>query len=146
MTEREQLRANIKRQLNSYRELRAEMVQLQDELLRLEMLMSSPSGPNLDGMPRSPGFGNPVERMVTKHIDLEERYIAQIDDLVKRQTEIEKMIESLEPTERRLARFRYIDGLTWETVCDKMCYSWKQTHRIHSRMLDKLAELAERSE
>ena len=108
--------------------------------------MSSPSGPNLDGMPRSPGFGNPVERMVTKHIDLEERYIAQIDDLVKRQTEIEKMIESLEPTERRLARFRYIDGLTWETVCDKMCYSWKQTHRIHSRMLDKLAELAERSE
>lgn len=146
MTEREQLRADIKRQLNSYRELRAEMVQLQDELLRLEMLMSSPSGPNLDGMPRSPGISNPVERMVTKHIDLEERYIAQIEDLVKRQAEIEKMIESLEPTERRLARFRYIDGLTWETVCDKMCYSWKQTHRIHSRMLDKLAELAERSE
>lgn len=146
LTEREQLRTDIKRQLNSYRELRAEMVQLQDELLRLEMLMSSPSGPNLDGMPRSPGISNPVERMVTKHIDLEERYITQIDDLVKRQAEIENMIESLEPTERRLARFRYIDGLTWETVCDKMCYSWKQTHRIHARMLDKLAELAERSE
>ena len=50
------------------------------------------------------------------------------------------MLENLEPTERKLARFRYIDGLTWEEVCDVMAYSWRQTHRIHGRMLDKLAD------
>ena len=49
------------------------------------------------------------------------------------------MIEGLEPTERKLARFRYIDGLAWEAVCEMMTYSWRQTHRIHGRMLDKLA-------
>jgi hypothetical protein len=67
--------------------------------------------------------------------------------LAAAQAQIEDTIDALEPTERRLARFRYIDGLTWEKVCDRMCYSWMQTHRIHGRMLDKLvnAELIKRS-
>lgn len=138
MTEREQLRIDIKKRLNSYRELNAERRQILDELNRLEALMSSPSGPNLDGMPRSPGVGNPVERMVIKHITLQEKYRAQLVELTTAQELIEGMIEGLEPVERRLARFRYIDGLTWEDVCEKLCYSWRQTHRIHGRMLDKL--------
>lgn len=146
MTEREQVRIDIKRLLNSYRDLSAEHRQLSDELERLEVLMRSPSSPNMDGMPRSPGVSNPVESMTTKHIELEQRYQEQLEKLVARQVEIEDMIEGLEPTERRLARFRYIDGLTWETVCEKICYSWMQTHRIHGRMLDKLvdAELKKR--
>jgi RinA family phage transcriptional activator len=140
MTEREQIRLEIKRQLNSYRDLREEQRQLQDELQRLEELMSSPSGPNIDGMPRSPGVSNPVERMVTEHIILEDRYRAQIKKMVQQQTAIEDLIESLDPTERRLARFRYIDGMTWEEVCYNINYSWMQTHRIHGRMLDKLVD------
>lgn len=146
MTEREQIRIEIKKQLNSYRELQAEHHQLQEELQRLELLMSAPGGPNLDGMPKSPGVGNPVERMVIKHITLQEHYKAQIAQMVEQQTAIEELIETLEPTERRLARFRYIDGMDWETVCVMICYSWRQTHRIHGRMLDKLvdAELKKR--
>lgn len=147
MTEREQLRLDIKRQLNSYRELDAERRQLVEELHRLEILMSSPSSSNTDGMPRSPGKSNPVERMVTKHVALEQRYRAKLAELVTAQENIEDLIEGLDPTERRLARFRYIDGLRWETVCDKMNYSWRQTHRIHGAILDKLvdAEMAKRN-
>ena len=141
MTEREQLRADIKATLNSYRDIKAEHRQLEAELRQLEMLMSAPTAPNMDGMPKAPGVGNPVERMVVKHITLQERYEAQIRRMVEKQTDIEDMIETLEPTERRLARFRYIDGLDWETVCDKMNYSWRQTHRIHGRMLDKLVDV-----
>lgn len=146
MTEREQLKIDIKKMLNSYRDLQAEQRQLQEELRHLEMVMGSPSGSSLDGMPKAPGVGNPVERMVVKHITLQERYEAQILRMIEKQTAIEDLIETLDPTERRLARFRYIDGLNWETVCEKMCYSWKQTHRIHGRMLDKLvdAELKKR--
>lgn len=138
MTEREQARISIKKRLNSYRELKAEHRQLLDELRQLEALMDSPSGPNLDGMPRSPGASNPVERMVTKHLMLQDRYKEQLGHLIAAQIAIEDLIDSLEPTERRLARFRYIDGLTWDDVCDRLNYSWRQTHRIHARMLDKL--------
>lgn len=140
MTEREQIRIDIKRQLNSYRSLQAEQRQIEDELYRLELLMIAPSSPNLDGMPRSPGVSNPVESMVTKHIMLEERYKAQIEKLITAQEVIEDIIDGLEPTERRLARFRYIDGLTWEATCERISYSWMQTHRIHGRMLDKLVD------
>ena len=147
MTEREQLRAEIKRRLNSYRDMKAEHDQIRDELLALEILMGSPSGPNLDGMPRSSGVSNPVANQAIKHITLEQRYKAQLARLAAAQEQIEDTIDALEPTERRLARFRYIDGLTWEKVCERMCYSWMQTHRIHGRMLDKLvnAELEKRS-
>lgn len=139
MTEREQIRLEIKKQLNSYQDLRAEHQQIRDELRRLEVLMSAPASPNWDGMPRSPGNSNPVERMVVKHLTLEQRYETKLDELIAAQEEIEDIIEALEPTERRLARFRYIDGLSWDTVCEKMNYSWRQTHRIHGRMLDRLA-------
>lgn len=138
MIERELIRADIKKRLNSYKELTAEVSQIRDELARLEITMSSPAGPSLDGMPRSPGAGNPVERMVVKKIDLQERYWARVETLAAAQGAIEDMINGLEPVERRLARYRYIDGLGWDAICEKMNYSWRQTHRIHGRMLDKL--------
>lgn len=146
MTERERIREIVKRRLNSYRDLQAEHLQLREELRRLEMLMDSPGGSNLDGMPKAPGAGNPIERMVVKHLTLLDTYKEQIARLVEEQSRIEALIETLDPTERRLARFRYIDGLNWDTVCERMCYSWRQTHRIHGRMLDKLvdAELKKR--
>ena len=138
MTEREQIRLDIKKRLNSYRGLTTECQQIRDELERLEVIMSSPTSSSLDGMPRSPGTGNPIERMVAKKFELQDLYWARVADITEAQAAIEAMIDTLEPTERRLARYRYIDGLTWENVCDKLCYSWKQTHRIHGRMLDKL--------
>lgn len=146
MTEREQIRESVKRRLNSYRDLQAEHLQLREELRRLEMLMSSPGGPSLDGMPKAPGASNPIERMVIKHLTLLDTYKEQIARMVEEQSRIEDLIETLDPTERRLARFRYIDGLNWDTVCEMMNYSWRQTHRIHGRMLDKLvdAELKKR--
>lgn len=148
MIEQEQIRTDIKRQLNSYRELREEHNQLADELARLEALMRTPSGPNLDGVPRGSDISKPVERFVVKYMDLERKYRAQINNLLAGQAKIEDIIEALEPTERRLARYRYIDGLSWENVCEKMNYSWRQTHRIHSAMLDKLvdAELEKRGQ
>lgn len=148
MTERERIRTDIKRRLNSYRDLLTERAQLLEELQRLEALMDSPSAPNMDGMPRSSsGPSNPVERQAIKHLELMDRYKAQIAQMVEQQAAIEKLIEGLDPVERRLARFRYIDGLTWEDVCDEMNYSWRQTHRIHGRMLDRLvaAELERRN-
>jgi DNA-directed RNA polymerase specialized sigma24 family protein len=138
MTEYECARINIKRRLNSYRDLDVERRQILEELKRLETQMASPAGPNMDGMPRRPGVSNPVQAAAVKHAELVDRYRAQLDKLTAAQTDIENTIDGLEPTERMLARFRYIDGLSWEDVCEKMNYSWRQTHRIHSRMLDKL--------
>lgn len=147
MMEKEQAKSQIKKQLNSYRDLRAEQRQLLAELKQLEALMGSPGSPKLDKMPRGSGVSNPVERMAIKHLELEERYRAKLEQLADAQELVEDMIEALEPTERMLARFRYIDGLSWDNVSIKMSYSWRQVHRIHGRMLEHLtaAELERRN-
>ena len=124
MTERDQIRADIKRRLNSYRDLCAESKQITEELERLETLIASPAGPNMGGMPRGgSGVSNPVERLAIKHIEIQERYREQLTRMAEEQARIERMVEGLDSVERRIARFRYIDGLTWEDVCVKMCYS-----------------------
>lgn len=131
-------REELKKQLNSYRALKAEHKELLEELQHMEERITSPGGRGLDDMPKSPSFNNRTENMIVQHLALQERYRAQLEDLAAAQLAIEQLIEILEPTERRLARLRYIEGLAWEEVCVRMNYSWRQAHRIHSRLLDVL--------
>lgn len=130
----------LKKQLHSYRDLDAERRQIELELERVEAFMTAPKGTNWDGMPRGGSGGDPILSVVTHHIHLQERYQAKLVELVAAQTAIEDMIEDLEPLERKLMRHRYIDGMCWEEVCVAMCYSWRQTHNIHGRALDKILE------
>ncbi len=130
----------LKKHLHSYRDLKAEYDQITQELEKVEAIMAGPRTANLDGMPRSPGAGDPILGVVSQHIALQERYKLQLVKLAASQALIEDIIESLEPGERKLMRCRYIDGLTWEEVCVSIGYSWRQTHNIHGRILDKLVE------
>lgn len=133
-----QTKEELKKQLHSYRNLKAEYQQIEAELKRVEVFMTSPRGPNVSGMPSGSGSGDPMFGVVSHHIALKERYQRQLEKLAEAQTVIEDMIEDLEPAERQLMRYRYLDGLTWEEVCVAIGYSWRQTHRAHAAILDKL--------
>lgn len=132
MTEKEALKAR----LLSYLDIKAEREQIEQEIARL----ADPKGTNWDGMPRGSGGGDVMASIAAKRDALRRKYKAKLADLTAAQTEIEELIDGLEPKERRLMRYRYIDGLEWEEVCVKMCYSWRQTHRLHSGILDQLLE------
>jgi DNA-directed RNA polymerase specialized sigma24 family protein len=131
---------DLKRRLHRYRDLEAERQQIALELKKMEEFLGVPKGTSWDGMPKAPGVGDPVLGVVTQHLALQERYQRQLERLASAQAEIEDLIEGLEPLERKLMRHRYIEGLGWEAVCVAMCYSWRQTHRIHSTILDKILE------
>lgn len=135
----------LKKRLLSYRDLEAERRQIAEELQRIEAVMASPRGPNMDGMPRSPGAGDPVLAIVSQHVALQERYTQQLERLAAAQADIEDLIEALEPGARKLLRHRYIEGMTWEEVCVAVGYSWRQTHNIHAKALDKLVEVEARA-
>lgn len=72
---------------------------------------------------------------------LRECYARKLEELVAAQLSIERAIETLEPVERELVRLRYIDGLDWHVVANRIHYGWSQTHRIHARALEKLRDL-----
>jgi len=134
---------DIKAILKSYNAVKAEREQLAARLEEIEARLYAPKGTNLDGMPRSSsGVGSPIERAVAQHQDLLALYTSQLAQLDATQLRVETLIAALaDPQERALMRCRYLDGLTWEEVCVAVGYSWRQTHNIHARALDKLVEL-----
>lgn len=138
MTEQKKIREHIKHKLSRYNSLTWERHQLEEQLVSLEATATAPRVQALDGMPRGSGGGDVMASIVAELVSLREKYKAKLSQIVEAQTEVENLIDSLEPTERRLMRCRYLEGMVWEEVCVEMRYSWRQTHNIHARALDKL--------
>ena len=135
----QQAREQLKKQLWKYQAIKKEHEQLHQRLADIEATLYHPKIQRLTGMPSAPSGGNAMEDMAAQHIELQQRYRAQLDELAAEQLAIERTIMGLEePTARMLMRYRYLDGLTWEEVCVKLTYSWRQTHRLHARALDEL--------
>lgn len=139
--QRKEARHRIKIRLGEYIHLEKERLQIIDELTKLEARRTAPGTSNWDGMPRGGGGGDAMTSGLVQKEALQARYARKVADMEAEQARVEDMIESLEPAERKLLRHRYIEGLPWEKVCVEMNYSWRQTHNIHARALDKLVDL-----
>jgi len=133
-----------KERLRKYQNIKREQEQLRDHLEEIEAALYYPKIPQLSDMP---GGGakeaNPQEELAIYHIELQGRYRAKLEELAAEQLAIEKAIETLEPAQRMLFRYRYLEGLKWEEVCIKINYSWKQTHNLHSAGLKQLRAMEE---
>lgn len=138
--ELKEARHRVKRKLYLYLDLKKERDQIREELEQVRSDAASPKTPNLDGMPRSGGFGDAMTGKVSSILKVCQRYEKKLDELHQAMLDIEDTIASLEITERVLLRHRYLEGLTWEKISVAMNYSWRQTHNIHARALDKIVE------
>ena len=128
-----------KEELRGYRDLKLEAEQIKDFIDRIEAEMYAPKTTRLDAIPGANPHGTgPTERLALKHAELLDRYKEKLVELRAGQLKVEKAIEPLRPEERRLLRYRYIEGLTWEEVAVEMGYSWRQTHRIHAKALEHI--------
>ena len=108
------------------------------ELAQLKGWSTSISSSNLSGMPPSstrntePSF----VKCINKIVDLEKIINDEIDRFVELKKEIREVVNNVpDPDERLVLRCRYIEFLTWEQVAERMNYSIKQIHRIHSKAL-----------
>lgn len=127
-----------KEELCQYIAIKKEIDQIKQELERVEATMTSPRIQQLTGMPRGGSSGDSMVNIIARCGELREKYSERMLALMSTQLEIEQAIDTLDPTARRLMRYRYIDGLAWEEICVKIGYSWRQTHRLHSEALREL--------
>ena len=126
-----------KEYLRSYQKAVRREQEILDEIQQLRMDKMFPSVVN-DGMPKG-----------SKQSDLSE-YVAKVDELIQKlKNERFKKIKLMDDIlysisvledddEKSVLRLRYIKGVRWEDICVAIDYSWKQTHRIHSRALKNL--------
>ena len=110
-----------KEELRQYQSIKAEICQLDDRIKELERL--------------NHGYDQEVVQ------PLRDLYIGKLETLIQYQLKIEKAFESLDPTERKLMRLRYIEGADWLEICAEIQYESAQTYRIHARALSKIKDL-----
>ena len=127
-----------KEELKQYKALEREKEQLAELLEEIELAKTAPKSPKMDGAPRGGSRQSGLEDIVAKYEKIEEMYHAKIREIDEKLLAIEQAIDSLSPNERRMMRYRYIQGLKWEEVCVAMPYSWNQAHTIHRQILQKL--------
>lgn len=71
--------------------------------------------------------------------ELKQKVISYRFQKVKICSELYDQIESLEDEqEKRLLKYRYIRGYTWDVIADKMGYSVRQVFNIHNKSINKI--------
>lgn len=123
-----------KEYLSQYRTLNDEINAKLEQKRELFALATSVSPSTTHG-----GGGNvsdKVGRTAAKLLDLELEINADIDRLVDLRWEIEEVIAGV-PDERlrTLLELRYVNGLTFEQVAERMNYSVVQIRRLHKKSL-----------
>ena len=118
-----------KEYLKSYRRAIRRERDILSEIQRLRADKMFPSVVN-DGMPKG-----------SAQSDLSD-YIVALDEQIERlekvtiYKDIEMRIRAMENSdEQEVLRYRYISGMKWDAITEKMGYSWRQIHRIHSSAL-----------
>ena len=127
-----------KEELKEHYRLVCEIHDLQEEIKELQSLQQSIGAVKFGGAGGGSGNSDAIGSKLAKLNDMMEYYVLKVEERLIQQEKIEKAIENLPVVERRLMRYRYIDCLDWVNVAANLNYSWKQTHRIHSRALNRL--------
>lgn len=125
--------------LKEYTSIKRELKQIQFKLKELEERKTSIKSMVISDMNvQTSHNNNSIEDLLIKIEECIEKYNKKEIELYNKQLEIEKCINSLEPTERIIARSRYIEGKTFEQISVDLNYSWRHTIRIHGKILQKI--------
>lgn len=125
--------------LRKYKNLKAEMLQLQEQINELTSIITAPRVPQLTGMPGgSHSEQDKLGAAVAKIDKLCSLYFEKLGELADLQLTIETAIEKLPADEQMLLRLYYFSGYTWEEITVRLGMSWRSVHRRHAAILEKL--------
>ena len=131
-----------KKMLYQYKSIKLEIKRLQDRIKQLQLDASAPSIQRMTGMPfyHDMDYDKFSEYMSRKQ-ELIDALSEKMTKLMEEEKSIENAIDGLSSVQRRLMRYRYIDGLEWNDICTEMNYGWAQIHRIHGAALQALKDI-----
>ena len=128
-----------KEDLKEYTSIKKELTQIQFKLKELEERKSSIKSMIISDINvQTSHNNNSIENLLIKIEECIEEYNKKEIELYNKQLEIENCINSLDATERIIARSRYIEGKTFEQIAVDLNYSWRHTIRIHGKILQKI--------
>lgn len=113
------------------------IARIESDLEELRTMKCYPSAGCGDGMPHSSNNSDLSDYAAA--VDSKERdLINEKYQRIKEYQEISKQIEMLEnDKERDVLHYRYIKGLDWWKIAEKMNYTERWVHKIHGNALKK---------
>ncbi len=105
----------------------------------LQNNLSDMGYPHLDygKIGRTPN-GSVVEVWTEQTLQLQRKYVDLLEAYDAEATAVEAELARLTPDERSVIRAYYIQGLTWEGVCDTLHISWSQSQRLKRSAIRKI--------
>ena len=139
LQEQPQTEKMTKERLRSYTFLVKEIEAQKERLAQLEASLLYPQQSIGDGVPRSKFATDRMATLIANKVALEEAIMENIAKAQKEAAAIEKAIQTLkEPIDRELMRLKYLYGLTWEEVAERLERSRQWITVLHGRILQKL--------
>lgn len=129
----------VKETLQQYLKRNEEHHNLRRRLREIESALFSPGRQKIGGVKRPKGQGSGTG-LADVHLELQRRCQEKLTEILEAQLAFEKLIVPLEPEERLLLRYRYLDGLHWDKISKELDCSEAQVHRIHNKALKLLQE------
>lgn len=124
-----------KEYLNSYKKLCNKLKSLEEQLQSLREVEQSAKIQSISDMPKGSKQTDLSDVMVKIEV-VYTKIIRLRAECLERKLEIESRIADMKNgIEADILRKRYIEFRQWEQICIDVGYSWKQTHRLHSRAL-----------
>lgn len=120
---------------------KAAMKEAQRLALELDAVRDArPKSPKLTGMPRS-GNGASLDLQMEIIESAEKRFDKAREIALERLAELEDVIDELDNFEFKMVLYlRYIYGLKWMDVAERMHYGERTVRRIHSKALEEMNE------
>ena len=76
--------------------------------------------------------------IITKYLDLERELKKDIAAVLEKKETVYKKLQVLDGLEKDIMQLRYIGGLSWDEIADKVNISSRHVYRIHDKALEKL--------
>lgn len=128
-----------KEYLNGYENKCNKLTALEEQMQSLTESSQSAKAQSISDMPRGNKQTDLSDIMVRQE-ELFTKIIVLKGECERYKLDIESRIADMKDgTESRLLHKKYVEFKTWETVCVEINFSWRQTHRIHSRALNNFS-------
>ena len=125
-----------KEYLSQYRVVQREIEDLDYRMAQLRLKYAAPSAIEYSDMPKAHNANYDLSDYIAKMDELTNYMISKYTRLRGIEVDIYMRLDSMEDqTERELLRFRYIDGLTWTQIANKLNTVERNVYFIHGRAL-----------
>lgn len=125
-----------KEYLQKYRIAYREAQDIELRMAQLRLKYAAPSAIRYSDMPTAHNSNRDLSDYAARMEELVNLLVAKYTKCMGIEIDIETRLDKMsEQTERLLLRYRYIDGMTWSQVADKLQTGERNVYFIHGRAL-----------